>query len=464
MIRAAAALALAAGLVAAGPAFGAEPDEPPVARTSTAAALAEAVPRATTSTRTRTRARARPPRRKGGTYEVLPGAMQRPTGIPEGRGLWFGTPDRQFIFRLSGFAHLDSRMSVAPEPSIAVLPRRVRFAPEGVLFGQLDYRLLIDVAIEAMPIDAYLDWRAMPELNLRVGRFKSPFGFERRARAFALWFIERGFPTQLAPNRDIGAFVHGQTVDGFFSYDVAILSGSGDLESITGLRGTPEWAGRVYFQPFRLLDQPLFRHLGAGFSWTLGSEEGSEDAARLGRLTTTARNQFFRYRAGEDEGPVAFADGARRRWSVHGHWRHERVKALAEYVLSSQRVRAGESLRTLAHQAWQLAASMTLTDDENGFFGVNPRRPLDPSLDQWGAFSVAARYHGIRLDPGTFPLFADPSRSARGAHAGTLCFQWHMNGLLELVAETEAVVFLSRPGELERPAELSFSLRLEARY
>ncbi len=423
-----------------------------------------AAPRRLSSTRTSTRAKARSfGRRMVYDLEILPGAMARPTGIPKNRGLWFGSPDRRFMLRALGLAHLDGRFTLAPTGDVDVLPRRLRIAIEAVMFGELDFRGAFDVAVRPLPIDFYLDWRRFPEFSVRVGIFKSPFGFERRARAFALTFIERGFPNELSPNRDVGVFFHGQSKEGFFSYDVALLSGAADLESIDEMaRDDPEIAGRIYFQPFRLLDVPALYHFGLGLSGSYGEERGNPEDARLGRVSTLGRQRIFEYQGGEDG---AYANGTRARFSAHGFWRKDRWKALFEYVWSMQRVQRGQAAAPVAHQAWQAWVSYAVTDDENGFFGISPKRPLDPSRGQWGGVSVAARVQGIHLDPTAFREgFADAARFAKMAQGTSLSAQWHMTDLLELEAELQLTVFDGpTAGPLTDP-ELTFALRLEANF
>jgi phosphate-selective porin OprO and OprP len=401
--------------------------------------------------------------------EVLPGAMARSTGIPKGRGYWVGTPDRQYILRLSGFAHFDQRSAWAlgsgDGDSTRVFMRRARAALEGTVLGNLDYRFLFDAAIGLAPIDAYIDYRAMPEVNLRVGKFKSPFGFERRARAFALIFNERGLPTRLAPNRDFGVFVHGQTRDGFFSYDVAMLGGSIDHESINFFRGTPDFAARVYVQPFRLSSShDRLRHLGVGFSTTAGDERGDLNDSRLASINTPFGSRFFGYRsAGNSED--AFADGLRFRWSLHGHYRYQRLNTMFEFVESQQRVRAGEEVDSLSHRAWMAYVSLALTDDENEFFGINPSRPFAPKKGQYGGFSLGIRYHELYLDERSFPYFADPNASARRARSGTLSFQWYLNLYLEMQVDLEYVKYQGgAPFGGDRDDELAIFGRLETRF
>ncbi|MBX3250415.1 MAG: hypothetical protein KF901_24785 [Myxococcales bacterium] len=407
--------------------------------------------------------RVRPP------LEVLPGFYPRSTGIFEDRGLWIGTPDRRFVLRAGGFVHLDSRVWAADgEPAQATLFwRRARFGAEATLFGEIDLRVLYDVVISPyVPYDLHIDWRRTPGFNLRFGKFKSVFGLERRNRAYSILFNERTFPTIISPNRDLGLFIYGQTVDGFFSYEASIAAGAADGEVLDQFRGPPEVAGRIYVMPFRLTDRyPALHHLGFGFSMTQGVEHGSVDAPHLGGVRTTGRRRVFGYRDDGTLDGTAYSDGYRHRYSAQVHWRHERYQAFFEYVWSAQRITLGETSQQLARQAWQLYGSVSLTDEENAFFGVKPKRPFAPAQGQWGGATLSARYGEYRSDRRAFPIFADPDASVRSAHATALSLQWHLNVLLELQFDVEYVWFRGgAPGGANAPGEIIGMIRTEARY
>jgi phosphate-selective porin OprO and OprP len=421
--------------------------------------------------------------------EVIPGQYPESTGMLVGQGIWAGTPDRRFTIRMSGFIHVDTRTAtnlsergrVIGGGDTLVYGRRARFGIDGRVFGQIDYRLMWDVLVDpVMPYDFHLDWRARPEFNIRVGGFKSPFGFERRARAYALPFLDRALPTSLAPNRDMGIYFYGQTKSGFFSYDVAVVTGAQNLGTRYEFSGTPDFAGRVYFQPFRLGDPsgpryfPALHNFGVGASWTVGTEFGTEDQTRLSTIRVMPRGSvyggrlLFRYL--DDDVGSTLAHGLRDRQSVHGHWHHGRFRTLFEYTRSAQRVAKGFDdvgnpvhQAYLAHHAWQGIFSVNLSGDENTFFGVHAERPLNPSKGHWGSFTTSLRYQELYMDSATFPLFADPTRWAQTVRGLATSLQWHINDRFEAQFDLEWMIPGGGPG-LNLPPEFSAASRLEMRY
>jgi phosphate-selective porin OprO and OprP len=416
--------------------------------------------------------------------ETIPGLYPENTGMFVGKGIWAGTPDRRFTFRMTGFVHLDARFAAdigAGDDTTSQLEgfvRRGRVTLDGRLWGQLEYRLMWDQVIDpVIPYDFHIDWRPIPQFNIRLGGFKSAFGFERRGRSYALLFVERGMPTALAPNREMGLFFYGQTRNGFFSYDVAVGTGNENLGALYHVDRRPDFSGRVYFQPFRLgrgpTDFPALKYFGVGVSWTLGTEHGTEGETRVGGIRATPRRsvyggrQLFRYL--DDDLGVTVAHGIRDRQSVHGHWHHGRFQTLFEYVRSAQRVArgfddAGAPLLQayLAHHAWQAVFSVNLTGDENTFFGVTPSRPFNWGKGQWGSMTTSFRYHELYIDRRAFPQFGDPDLWARTIRAVTGSFQWHINYQFELHFDAEWMLPGGTAANL--PSELALMTRLEIRY
>ncbi len=108
------------------------------------------------------------------------------------------------------------------------LLRRVRPIFEGTVFKYFDFRIMPDFGEgKAIVQDAYMDIRYWDKIRLRAGKFKEPVGLERLQSGSNLLFVERALPTNLVPNRDVGAQVYGD-VTGIFGYAAGIFDGVAD--------------------------------------------------------------------------------------------------------------------------------------------------------------------------------------------------------------------------------------------
>src|SRR5438093_4623619 len=126
-------------------------------------------------------------------------------------GFSAGSADTNFVLKLRGGFQADARFYPGDETPAkdTFLLRRVRPIVEGTVYGKFDYRLMLDFASGVSSstfnngnvLDAYVNYRILPELQVQAGKFKEPVGLERLQSWQNLLFVERGLPTQLVPNR-----------------------------------------------------------------------------------------------------------------------------------------------------------------------------------------------------------------------------------------------------------------------
>ena len=67
-----------------------------------------------------------------------------------------------------------------------------------------------------------------PAATVRLGKIKGPVGLERLQSGGAITFAERAFPTELAPNRDIGVQLQGDVFDNRLNYTLGVYNGTAD--------------------------------------------------------------------------------------------------------------------------------------------------------------------------------------------------------------------------------------------
>jgi phosphate-selective porin OprO/OprP len=384
-------------------------------------------------------------------------------------GFSLRSADGRFQLRARGYFQADGRFF--PDPAGAsgtntLILRRARPILEATVYQRFDFRLMTDFAEgRAAVFDAYLDARLFPELVLRAGKYKPPVGLERLQSATDLKFAERGLPTNLAPNRDVGLQLSGDLWGGRAAYTLGVFDGVPDVSSSDGDGGDDkDFAARLFFQPF--LRGGALKGLGFGVGASTGIERGATAAPGLAAYRTPGQQTFFRYRIDGTAPNTVVADGARRRLAPQAYFHVGPCGLLAEYTFSSQDVRRDTAASArLSHRAWQVGGSWFLTGETASFRSISPRRPFDPAAGRWGAIELAARYGEILVDADAFPTFANPDAAARRARAWGLGLNWHLARNVKLVADYERTAFAGGgAGGTDRPAENFLVTRFQTAF
>jgi phosphate-selective porin OprO and OprP len=374
---------------------------------------------------------------------------QVPTVSLGAGGFSVTSPDSNFVFKVRGYVQVDARAYVSDQVDTAsndsFLIRRARPIFEGTVYDKFDYRIMLDfgaqsslsTANNALLQDAYVTARLWPELQLQAGKFKEPVGLERLQSGANLLFIERGYPTQLLPNRDVGFQVQGDLFQNTLRYEVGVFNGvadggSGDFDTADDDKDV---AGRIFASPFKNTDIEVLQGLAFGVAGTYGNREGA-----LRPFASEGLQRFFTYRTSTAAGaPNVLADGTHWRLSPQAYYYRGPFGLLAEYAVASQEVRqagggAGAGLSDrLAHTGWQVAASYFLTGERNSFRSVAPKRPVTfRDGGGLGAFELAARVHGLDVDDDAFPIYANPATAATEALSFGVGLNWHLNRNIKL--------------------------------
>jgi phosphate-selective porin OprO and OprP len=370
-------------------------------------------------------------------------------------GLSASSADSNFTFKIRGYVQADSRVFLGDDETVkgndTFLLRRVRPIIEGSVWKDYEYRLMMDFASgitsgtgnNAFLQDGYINWHHWDEVQLQVGKFKEPVGLERLQSGANLLFIERGLPTQLVPNRDVGVQIHGKLWGNLLAYQLGYFNGvedggSGDVEVSDDGKDV---AGRLFVHPFDKTDIEPLKKLGLGIAFTHGTHVGA-----LRNYTTSGQQTWFRWRTGtgaSTNAPNVTGDGDVTRVAPQAYYYWGPFGVFGEYVISSHDVarKAGNAPRqtrygSFDNTAWQVAASYFLTGEENSFGAVQPKRPFAWGHGGWGALELAARVGELEVDEDLF-ADTDPSASA-GADFATVAsaqkirewgvgLNWHLN-------------------------------------
>jgi len=399
-------------------------------------------------------------------------------GVNSKEGFYIKSNNGQYTLRLKGLVQADARFFLKDDLntiSDQFLVRRVRPIFEGTLTKYFDFRIMPDFGSGTITLqDAYADIKPFHQyFKIRGGKFKPPVGLERLQSASNLFSIERGLPTNLVPNRDIGFQLFGEFLEGTIQYAVAGFDGvpdntSGGLNAFDGDNTDgKDFAGRVFFHPFRKTEIEPLKKLGFGVAGTFGTQSGSPTGTNLPSYKTIGQNTFFNYITGA--APTAantvVASGERHRITPQLYYYYKSFGLFGEYVSSSTEVSIGSNSTQLTHQAWQAAAEYFLTGEEDNWTGVVVKRPINPKKGQWGAVSVGARYNEQRNDPNSFPIYANPATSAQRARAWGAVVNWHLNNNFKFTVSYDQTRFKGgAAGGGDRPIENALFSRLQIYY
>lgn len=161
---------------------------------------------------------------------------------------------------------------------------RIQFA--GTIAKYTDFLIAEDFGQgQSRLFDAWTDFHYWQPLSIAIGKQKGPQDLERLQNAPNIVFDQRGYPTQLAANRQIGAMIHGEFggpgydvkyvqnishSNEFFSYQAGIFNGSFDNQAVQNSDTTnlndKEYAGRIFAHPFRNTEIEPLQRLGLGFA------------------------------------------------------------------------------------------------------------------------------------------------------------------------------------------------------
>lgn len=114
--------------------------------------------------------------------------------------------------------------------------RRARLNATGKFLEEFDFRLELDLAgtlgntsgLRAQMTDGYVTWNRYAKANVRVGQFKTPFGFEQLYSDPRLQTLERSLANdRLTLGRQLGVQVQGDLADKRASYSLGVFNGNG---------------------------------------------------------------------------------------------------------------------------------------------------------------------------------------------------------------------------------------------
>jgi phosphate-selective porin OprO/OprP len=316
-----------------------------------------------------------------------------------------------------GLLDADGRFFLTDKGGVGTfLVRRARPIIDARVFRYYEFSLQAEFAGSKFQVlDAYGNVHIWDAIQLRVGKGKSPVGLERLQSPRDTFFPEPAFPTQLVPNRDVGAMLHGRVADGAFEWQAGVFNGVPNGQSgETDVNDSKDIAGRVFLQPFLPADIQPLNSLGVGVAGTTGNEQGA-----LAPYVTTGQATFFSYNSN--------VQGIGRRWLVtpQAYYYYGPVGSMFEVVRVKEHVQTATANAEVGTTAWALQGSAAIGGKQS-FKGIKVKRPFDPRRGGFGAFELGARFGDLRVGDAAFKYgFAKRDSAAQRATQWGLVGTWH---------------------------------------
>jgi len=391
------------------------------------------------------------------------------------KGFIIKSADNQHALRLGGTLQLDDRQYVdqANDANNQFLIRRARVYASGTLWKYIDFRFMPDFGLvdaqnlrnTAIIADGWLNFKAIPEVQVQVGKYKPPLGLEMLQSDQNTVFMERSATTQLQPSRALGVQVHGLLFDDELSYAVGVFSESPNnyTQTVDTTLGYGI-AARLFARPF-VNDADELAGLGFGVAGSYANDFDPSAAGNsaisngLNSYASDTGNTFFNWNNGSTGTPTR--DGAIYRIIPQAFYYYGPWGIQAEYILQSQGVelvggQSGSNTNTRNRTnpqirdtsfAWQTTLSYNITGEDNSFDSLTPANNFDffqtEDPDATGLWQVAFRVDQLQLDEDLFQKLPGSGRyngtlannttsnaavnNARGFFSYSLGFNWYLN-------------------------------------
>jgi phosphate-selective porin OprO and OprP len=365
-------------------------------------------------------------------------------GIEKGKP-FLKSADEQFRLELGGrlqadfdATEADTRTLTGASLGSQALVRRARLEASGSFFKWITFRIEGDFTQSPSLVDAYLEFRLVPELSVRAGQFKAPFSLEELTSDLHIDFVERSIVNALVPSYDIGAMASGTFAQGAVNYFLGVFNGTGQNRADNN--GDKDLAFRLVFAPFRTSDSLWLKGLQLAGNVTWGNESSATSPAGQTGARTPNRFTFFAAQ------PTV---GERLRYGGDLAWLVGPASVKFEYdVQQNTRDRlgpGGSNLDDVVATGWYVSATYILTGEAKPLNGpVVPRHPFLPWPGQMGpgAWEVGIRYAELDFDSDSPVNFFNgnlaqipggQTTATNGAQALTAGVNWYLNERVRLM-------------------------------
>ncbi len=277
---------------------------------------------------------------------------------------------------------------------------RLRIGVEGELFRRIQFSIERELsenetndplkkATKSQWKDVFVEANISNAFQVRVGKFKVPYGLDQTSGESNLDFVYRSLGgSNLSPGRDIGVMVHGRFFHRALNYSIGGFQQDGDNSRSGKIAGADTTiAARVTVAPFRKIKAAGLGAADIGVSFAT-SQLSDEPFLPNGLRARTVMSQYTFFE------PV-FVKGTRRRYGVDADWSAGPIGARSEYIfVSDTRQDQGlgdQDLSNVRGRAWYALATWVVT-------GEKKVRPVEARKGGLGRGGMGAIELALRVD------------------------------------------------------------------
>jgi len=299
-------------------------------------------------------------------------------------------------------------------------------------------------------LDAYIDLRLTPLVSFRSGKSKTPFGLERLQPVTETAFISFRYPTQIAPNRDIGLSIYGHHAKTGLSYATGLFNGAPDGgSSDTDLDNNKEWVGRVFWN--------ITPDIGFGVAQSIGNKSAHSTPPSY---SSPGLRKIFNYST------ATRLDGTHHRFSPQFYFFSKNGYGFSgEYAVTSQALSNGTSSTTAHHTAYNLIGYYVFTGEAPSYSGLVPHTYFDPTEKTWGALEAVVHLSAIDFDDTVFRnTLASSTSSVSKATTIGAGLNWYLTPNARLSLNLESTAFDKGASQGNKSGETVISSRLRLKF
>lgn len=351
-------------------------------------------------------------------------------------GLKIGLQDKSFEMRIGGLIQTDYLMFQPNYPiSNDFDIRRARLFVEGRLYRDFSYRLEYELEGSSSDdlIDAYINYDAVPWLQVRMGQFKEPFSFEQLTADKNLAFTERSFGFYLTPGRDVGLMLHGSLYDEAIMYGVGVFNGDGTDANRRSQNDDKQVTGRLVFKPLQHLGPDFLKSLQIGGSYSYARLDTSDFNVKV---KTPARTTFYTIQPNAKFHMTEEIDDLNR-YGLELAYTLGPVALMAEYIKNDYGgVKISDTeLFDFSLRSWYAGLLVMLTGErpelKGGVLGrIRPLKDFNIRTGSWGAWGLGCMYQQFEADKITYESLVNEGLSVREANSLTAAINWYLNAMV----------------------------------